>query len=505
MKQSFIDDFKAARRASVPLLAIESQDYRATMATIAKLPTKKPVPIVSWDIIDGMRGRNDAGNQALQAIFQEIEAASAMSNPSEALSKAAELPDKTIFFMLNGHRYIGDRTTNEASVGQAIWNLRDRFKQNERTLVIMTPGVKLPPELKQDVLVLNEELPTPEELRVVVERIYKDAGLNQPPNDIAKQAAESLRGLSLYSAEQAVAMSIQPTGVDLEKLWDRKRKTVEQTPGLSIYNGRETYDDIRGVSVFKDYIAKLFNGEDAPTGIVFLDEIEKMFAGIGGDLSGTSQEQHGEFLRWSQDNKVPGIILVGHPGCSKTFVAKCAAGEFKKPMIEANFSAFKGSLVGQTGAQTRDALKVVLAVMKPIMIATSNSLAILPPELRRRFKFGTWFFDLPTKEERDAVWDLYMKKYKITSTKPEDADWTPSDIETCCELAWRLKCSLTQASQYFVPVSKSSPDKIELLRQQSSGKFLNASVPGVYYYNKKMPNDLDPTRKVTFSGAAGEA
>ncbi|MGB7590439.1 MAG: hypothetical protein WBO19_04275, partial [Terriglobia bacterium] len=35
-----------------------------------------------------------------------------------------------------------------------------------------------------------------------------------------------------------------------------------------------------------------------------------------------------------------------------------------------------------------------------LFIATCNSIASLPPELRRRFTLGTFFFDLPTVDER---------------------------------------------------------------------------------------------------------
>ena len=38
----------------------------------------------------------------------------------------------------------------------------------------------------------------------------------------------------------------------------------------------------------------------------------------------------------------------------------------------------------------------------------------LPPELRRRFTLGTFFFDLPLREERKAIWDIYFKNWNLT-------------------------------------------------------------------------------------------
>ena len=47
-------------------------------------------------------------------------------------------------------------------------------------------------------------------------------------------------GLAAYPTEQVLAMSITKKGLDLERLWERKRQAVEQTPGLSVWRGGET-------------------------------------------------------------------------------------------------------------------------------------------------------------------------------------------------------------------------------------------------------------------------
>ncbi len=56
-----------------------------------------------------------------------------------------------------------------------------------------------------------------------------------------------------------------------------------------------------------------------------------------------------------------------------------------------------------------------------LFIATSNSIASLPPELRRRFTLGTFFFDLPTAEERETIWRIYLKKYDGQAQKSKSA------------------------------------------------------------------------------------
>ncbi len=93
---------------------------------------------------------------------------------------------------------------------------------------------------------------------------------------------------------------------------------------------------------------------------------------------------------------------------------------------------------------------------------------------------GTFFFDLPTKEERSAIWKIYIAKYGVSGARPEDEGWTGAEIKECCRKAYRLRISLQEPAQYIVPVSRSAAEQIKALRQQASGKFLSASQPGVY-------------------------
>ena len=63
---------------------------------------------------------------------------------------------------------------------------------------------------------------------------------------------------------------------------------------------------------------------------------------------------------------------------------------------------------------------------------------------------------------------------------PPDEGWTGAEIRQCCDIAWRLGCSLIEAAAFVVPVSRSAADKLEALRTQADGRFLSASLPGVY-------------------------
>jgi SpoVK/Ycf46/Vps4 family AAA+-type ATPase len=155
------------------------------------------------------------------------------------------------------------------------------------------------------------------------------------------------------------------------------------------------------------------------------------------------------------------------------------------------------SLVGASGERLRAALQVVDAVSqgRSLWIATCNSIASLSPELRRRFTLGTFFFDLPTCEERDLIWKLYLDKYDVHDEIPEDEGWTGAEIKECCRKAARLNMQLREAAMYIVPASRSASDQIKALRQQASGKFISASHEGVYEFDE-MTGSSRPARRV---------
>jgi SpoVK/Ycf46/Vps4 family AAA+-type ATPase len=100
------------------------------------------------------------------------------------------------------------------------------------------------------------------------------------------------------------------------------------------------------------------------------------------------------------------------------------------------------------------------------------------------FTLGTFFFDLPTKAERAAIWKIHTAKYGVSGARPDDEGWTGAEIKECCRKAYRLKLCLQESAQYIVPVSRSAAEQIKILRQQASGKFLSASNPGVYQFQE---------------------
>ena len=482
---SITNQFKAARRCAVPLVAVTTPDAPATVDALCEaVPDQvgtgeaaRPVPKVTWDVVRGLTARNDAGREAIAGLLGDLFDPT-VGNPVEAFRLAAKLPGRSVFFV-----HLANRWLAEPAVVQGACNLRDLFKMDRRTAVLLGPTVDLPPELAGDVVVFDEPLPDSAALDAIVREQHVNA---QVPPDAAQvtAAVEAVQGLPAFQVEQVVAMSIGKGGLDVPALWERKRRQIELTPGLKVHREGVTYADVGGSDTVKSFLGRVLTGQSKPAAVVFVDEIEKFMAGSAGgaDSSGVSQDQLGTLLAYMQDHGAAGCLFVGPPGSGKSAVAKATGNEAGIPTIQLDLGAMKGSLVGQSEQQVRAALKVITSVSngRSLWIATCNAIADLPPELRRRFTLGTFFFDLPDAAERAAIWKIWLAKLGLSGKRPPDEGWTGAEIRQCCDIAHRLGCPLVEAAAFVVPVSRSAADQLARLRQAAEGRFLSASKPGVY-------------------------
>ncbi|MEA2735527.1 MAG: hypothetical protein QOE14_1978 [Humisphaera sp.] len=518
MNASLISQIKAARRVSVPIVAVTTPDPAATIASICEAfngKNSKGARLV-WNIVEGLGSLNKESRDAVTIIIGEQgddgRNDPTIGNPIELLRLARKnLPAESTLFMHMANRMLAEPSP---SVIQGIWNVRDVFKSDRRMLVLLGPSIDLPAELAGDVVVLDEPLPAPETLREIIEEQYALAKDGLPSiaaltGETLCKSVEAVQGLPAFQAEQVVAMSLSGAGVDVPALWERKRRQIELTPGLKVHREGVRFAAVGGVDTIKSFLSRILGGQAKPAAVVFIDEIEKFMAGAiggGGDTSGVSQDQLGTLLSYMQDHDAAGCVFVGPPGSAKSMVAKATGNEGGIPTIQLDLGAMKGSLVGQSEQHMRAALKVITSVSngRSLWIATCNAISDLPPELRRRFNLGTFFFDLPNERERRAIWDIAEVKYGLERwgreaggigklERPIDDGWTGAEIKQCCDIAWRLGCSLRDAAAFVVPVSKSAAEQLERLRRAADGKFLSASKPGIY--RREEPNAQEPTAR----------
>lgn len=503
---TLLEQFKAARRVSTPLLAILTQDPAETIRAIAVQekemadaePTE-PAPLFAWEGVKGMSPINKTGVAAFSAMSPDGSPILNLVEACQAFGEKATMG--SVLFIHQAHRQMEIK-----ALPQALWNLRDLCKQDSRAVVLLAPSLSLPADLASDVVVLDEPLPSDDQLRAIVLEAFRSAGMEKPKDSIATQAVDSVRGLAAFPAEQIIAMSLTEDGLDMEALWERKRKMIEQTPGLSVEREGVSFSKIGGLQNAKTFGERLFKSDRAPRLIVRLDELEKYMGGsTGGDNTGAAQDQLGVILREMEDNDWAGLIAAGPAGSGKSLFSKALGNMGGVLTMNMDLGGMKAKHLGDSEARIRNAMKVVKSVAGrggAFFVATCNRLSALPPELRRRFRFGIWYFDLPTKQEREVIWVISLEQFGLPtgpdkSPRPDDTDWTGADIRNCCDLASRMGCSLKEAAEYIVPVAKSDPDSITQLRTMANGRFLSASQVGTYTMNAgSLTEPAPPTRRI---------
>jgi hypothetical protein len=515
--QVLINQLKAARAVSTPLLAVTTPDQPAlTQALVDRL--NGDTPIVKWDRARGMTPANDHGREALKYLCQRVEELdpsnieAATAEPASAMRYAYHLPKHTILIAQSLDRFLKEQQSGEMI--QAVLNLRDVFKGDQRTLIMTSPDFSLPAEIQHDVILLDDPLPDDEGYAEVITDLYKSAALKPPKTDLIKLATRSVRGLPAFEAEQVLAMSLalgDGSGIDLTDAWNLKIGAVSKVKGLTMtYNDPEApaIASLKGLDAIIGRLDKLQGGPVPPELYVRVDEIDKMMAGLGegggpGDNTGVSQDLHEQFLVNMEDNGWLGLILVGIRGSGKTVLTQAIGKAHGIPTIAMDTGSMKGRHVGDSETAFRDAFRTIKSIggRRVCVMATCNRLDTLPPELLRRFKLGIYYFDLLTKEEREALWPVYLKKFghEIDVDRPDDTNWTGSEIRNCCEIAYMTGDSIKEVgTNGIVSVFDADRGSVDSLRERANDRFLSASYQGKYQLHQVAEVEATRGRKLTY-------
>jgi ATPase family associated with various cellular activities (AAA) len=500
----FIDTLTLLSKRSVPLVAIPTLDAPATEQDVAKFiaqrqngETDYTYVFLTWDLLQGplpfIKNQREwfasllAANKVEAAAFQ---GQGGLPNFLDFLETTLVNVPQTRFVICfrNAHRYIDD-----PGVSQGVATLRTSCARNTHMILLCGPSFSLPSEIRNDIYTLEYALPTEQELEKMVIDLHTMAKVSAPEDTTL--AVKALKGLSRFSSEQAFSLAITKDGLDYPALWSRKYQMIDGNPGIRVYRGTERFSDIGGHDNAKEYFSSIISEEGC---IVFIDEVDKsaLSANSQSDTSGTSSDFQGQILSYTQDNKCTGSIFLGPRGAAKSVLAKAIGNEIGLPTIILDLGGAKNSLVGQSEQNLRQALQIITAISggKSFWIATCNTLNI-SPELQRRFNLGTFFFDLPNAEEREAIWQLYLRKFAFTADVlaqglPNTEQWSGAEIEQCCVIASRRKCSLIEASRYIVPTGLAAKEVVAKLRKQAHETYLSTTVPGFY----RMPVSSEPEK-----------
>lgn len=381
-------------------------------------------------------------------------------------------------------------------------------------VVMVVTGNSIWNQLQRQGMTIKIDLPNEDEMYSILKE-YMDDYRNDIPiewdNSDIRQAASMLAGVSRIEAENVIAALIAKKRIqksDLDEIRFAKDRLFSDISGLEKIDVDDSVKEVGGLDGLRKW----------------LDEKKALL---------TPEKRDEMKARGLQSPR--GILLVGVPGCGKSMSAKSIAANWKLPLYRLDFATVQGQYVGQSEQQLRDALSTAENVAPCVLwideiekglsgagsggdggvstrmvgqflfwlqeckkqvfvVATANDVSMLPSELLRRGRFDELFFvDLPTAEERREILKIYMRKYLKLDFSGAFADqiveltegFTAADLEsTVRELAYRIVANeefqLTEDSilstfNNVVPLSQTSPEKIEAIREWGRERAVPAS------------------------------
>ena len=369
-------------------------------------------------------------------------------------------------------------------------------------------------QLQRAGMVIKLDPPNEDEMYAIIKEYIEDYRSEIPiewDNTDIREAASMLAGVTRIEAENVMAALIANRRIkksDMDEIRYAKDRLFSDISGLEKISVDEGDKDVGGLEGLRKW----------------LDEKKELL----------TPEKRDE-LRAKGLRPPRGILLVGVPGCGKSLSAKSISANWKLPLYRLDFATVQGSYVGQSEQQLKDALTTAENVSPCILwideiekglsgagssndggvstrmvgqflfwlqeckkqvfvVATANNVSMLPSELLRRGRFDELFFvDLPTAEERRDIIALYMDKYLKLDFAGSFADkiveltegFTGADLEsTVRDLAYRSIANsgfvldeenMITAFNNVVPLSQTSPEKIEAIREWGKERAVPAS------------------------------
>jgi len=390
----------------------------------------------------------------------------------------------TLVLLENLNRFLGS-----VELVQAVSTQVHAGKHSRVILVVLAPTTQMPTELEKLFTHVDHELPDHAQLEAIAREVATEPG-ELPEEEELGRVIEAASGLTRSEAENAYSLSLVRHGrLEPETLWELKAGQLRGSGLVSLHRGGESFATLGGLEHLKSFCVRAIAGQ-----------------------------RHGTTPR--------GVLLLSPPGCGKSQFAKALGNETRRPTVVLDIGTLLGSLVGQSESNMRAALRLADAMAPCILfcdeiekalagathsgqtdsgvtarlfgslltwlndhesdvffVGTCNDATRLPPEFARAERFdGVFFIDLPSRDQKDAIWGIYTRHYGLDhdQARPDDTDWTGAEIRSCCRLASLLSVPLAQAAENVVPVAVTAGEKIEDLRQWASGRCLAADGAGVY-------------------------
>jgi hypothetical protein len=128
-------------RAAYPLIYIVTYEEKRVEACIKEVSTERNRQFLTWSCIDGVV-RNNTSNEGTK-------------DPLAALDYVSGFREPAVFAFMDIHPFMDD-----PMIVRKLRELADTLKPQSKTLIIVSPVLKLPFELEKQITVIDWSLPS---------------------------------------------------------------------------------------------------------------------------------------------------------------------------------------------------------------------------------------------------------------------------------------------------------------------------------------------------------
>jgi SpoVK/Ycf46/Vps4 family AAA+-type ATPase len=403
-------------RSGPPVLILETHEERRAVSLLSSIAVKLGVPLFTWSIAAGM-----------QRMDLMLDPQSHVKEPAQVLAHIQASSLDGIYILLDFHPYLIDPTHV-----RLLKELAMSFDKGPSKIVLLSHELDTPPELLKLSTNFGLKLPGDAELRDIIREeavLYTNRNKGQPvrcDDKTLEQLMRNIRGLAVNDARRLVHAAIVDDGAitesDIPEVMKAKHSLLNQEDVLAFELETSNFGELASMKKLKQWLMQ-----------------RERFFHQTHDVPGIDAPK--------------GILLLGVQGCGKSVAAKAVAGVWKVPLLRLDFGRLYNKYYGETERNVRKALHTA-EVMSPcvlwidefekgiavkdsddgtsqrllgtlltwmaenkrpiFIVATSNNIDQLPPELIRKGRLDEIFFvDLPTAEIRAEIFNIHLDKRKL--------------------------------------------------------------------------------------------
>ncbi|MCB0185798.1 MAG: AAA family ATPase, partial [Caldilineaceae bacterium] len=316
-------------RARYPLLWIVTPEEKRALAEIDSLAQERKRRLLYWSSTTGVV--NPATPDRPDPSKRD---------PLQLLSLIIDDDEACIWVLRDFHPYLKD-----PNIVRRLREVAFALATSNKTVILLGPVLKIPPELEKEITVLDFRLPTAAEIDERLGEIMAGSKKSGTTVNLDRRQrarlVQACMGLTANEAENAVAKAIiqaggQLDGDAIEAVTAEKQQIIRKSGLLEFYASQEQLAGVGGLATLKEWLRKRVRA--------FSEEARKF---------GLPEPK--------------GILLVGVQGCGKSLVAKSVANSWRLPLLRLDVGRLFASLVGSSEENLRNAIKVAESIAPVVL------------------------------------------------------------------------------------------------------------------------------------------